>query len=565
MKNLVLLPVLLLVIGFAQTLSAQNTFPANGAAGIGTSTPASSSLLDISSTSKGVLMPRMTKTQREAIVSPVEGLLIYQTNNQPGFYYYDGSAWKSVLQVKKDLSNLNATAINVSLEPNASGTLNLGSSTNKWNEVHATSIKFADGTTQSTAGGGGGGGIGGAGTSGYLAKFTAAGTIGNSLIQENASNAWLGTTAFSGINAKLDVYADAIGRTLKLQNDFSTTSTKEGIYNWVGAQGTGGKTGINNIVWQTTGSTGIVYGVKQDIQNYGSGNGYANYATYDILGSGTNYGNYLSIGGSSSGTVYGDYKSVSGGTVYGDYKTLSGSNSVYGNYITIPSVSGSNTKFGVYVNIPSTAGANFGIYSVVNTDNAGSYAASFTGKVYCNGDVGIGTISPAAQLHVDLGTDAEPAGGGFIVSGSTSSANIAIDNNEIMARDNGAVSKLYLNNDGGDVSMCYAGGNVMIGASAPATGYLLTVDGKVICEELKVQLSQDWPDYVFEEGYAMPSISELKAFVKTHKHLPGIPDAEEMKAGISVGDMQTKLMQKVEELSLYIIQLQDQIDALRQQ
>lgn len=564
MKNLVLLPALLLLIGFAHHTQAQNTFPANGAAGIGTATPAASSLLEISSTTKGVLLPRMTKTQREAIASPVEGLLIYQTNNQPGFYYYDGAAWKSVLQVKKDLSNLNATSINVSLEPNASGTLNLGSSTNKWNEVHATSIKFADGTTQSTAGGGGGG-IGGSGTSGYLAKFTGAGTIGNSLFQENASNAWLGTTAFSGSNAKLDVYADAISRTLKLQNDFSTTLTKEGIYNWVGAQGTGGKTGMNNIVWQSTGGTGTVYGIKQDIQNYGSGTGYANYATYDIIGSATNYGNYVSMGGSSSGILYGDYKTLSGGTVYGGYRTLSGSSTVYGEYITIPSASGSNTKFGVYVNIPSTAGANYGIYSTVNTSNSSSYAASLSGKVYCSGNVGIGTISPAAQLHVDLGEDAEPTGGGFIISGSLSSSNIAIDNNEIMARDNGAVSKLFLNNDGGDVSMCYAGGNVMIGASAPATGYLLTVDGKVICEELKVQLSQDWPDYVFEEGYDMPSISELKAFVKTHKHLPGIPDAEEMKAGVSVGDMQTKLMQKVEELSLYIIQLQDQIDALRQQ
>ncbi|HUM45763.1 MAG TPA: hypothetical protein PLD84_02470, partial [Chitinophagales bacterium] len=341
--------------------------------------------------------------------------------------------------------------------------------------------------------------------------------------------------------------------------------TKEGIYNWVGSQGTGGKTGINNIVWQTNSATGTVYGIKQDIQNYGTGTGYANYLTYDIIGSATNYGNYASMGGSSSGILYGDYKSLSGGTVYGEYKTLSASSTVYGDYITIPSVSGSNTKFGVYVNIPSTAGANYGIYSTVNTGNSNSYAASLSGKVYCSGDVGIGTISPAAQLHVDLGEDAEPTGGGFIISGSMSSSNIAIDNNEIMARNNGAVSKLYLNNDGGDVSMCYAGGNVLIGAAEPAAGYLLSVDGKVMCEELKVQLSENWPDYVFDEDYKMHSIAELKSFVKANKHLPGIPDAAEMKAGISVGDMQTKLMQKVEELSLYIIQLQDQIDALKQQ
>jgi hypothetical protein len=121
-----------------------------------------------------------------------------------------------------------------------------------------------------------------------------------------------------------------------------------------------------------------------------------------------------------------------------------------------------------------------------------------------------------------------------------------------------------LQNDGGDLNLCYAGGNVMIGASVPATGYLLSVDGKIMCEELKVQLSENWPDYVFEDHYSMPSITELKSFVKENKHLPGIPSAAEMKDnGISVGEMQTKMMQKIEELSLYIIQLQNQIDELK--
>lgn len=566
MKNLFLLPALL-IIGFFQAVQAQNTFPTNGAAGIGTLTPAASSLLEINSTTKGVLLPRMTKTQREAIASPVEGLLIYQTNNQPGFYYYDGSAWKSVLQVKKDLSNLNATSINVSLEPNASGTLNLGSTTNKWNEVHAGSIKFADGTTQSTAGGGGGAESDpqvGTNTTGFIPYWDGA-ALSTGLLKQNTNSVWLGNYAFSPL-AKFDIYNNTGIRSLYLQNDFSTTSTKEGIYSWVGSQGTGGKTGFNNIVWQTNSGTGIVKGISNEIQNWGSGAGYGTYTTMDILSAGTNYGSYTQMTSGVSGVLYGDYKTISGlGNVYGDYKTISGSGSVYGNYITIPSASGSNTKTGVYVNIPSTAGVNYGLFSVVDENNSSSYAAFLYGKVFCSGNVGIGTTNPAAQLHIDFGEDAEPTGGGFIISGNMTSTNIAIDNNEIMARNNGAVSKLYLNNDGGDVSMCYAGGNVLIGAAEPAAGYLLSVDGKVMCEELKVQLSENWPDYVFEEDYAMPSIGELKAFVKTNKHLPGIPNAEEMKDGISIGDMQTRLMKKVEELSLYIIQLQDQIDSLKQQ
>jgi len=61
--------------------------------GIGTTTPDTSSVLEISSTTAGVLIPRMTETQKNAIGSPVTGLLVYQTNNTPGFYYYNGTIW----------------------------------------------------------------------------------------------------------------------------------------------------------------------------------------------------------------------------------------------------------------------------------------------------------------------------------------------------------------------------------------------------------------------------------------------------------------------------------------
>ncbi len=78
-------------------VQAQNIFPATGSAGIGTTTPDAFSVLDMVSTSKGILVPRMTKTQRDNIaIIPPTGLLIYQTNNTPGFYYYDGSAWTAV-------------------------------------------------------------------------------------------------------------------------------------------------------------------------------------------------------------------------------------------------------------------------------------------------------------------------------------------------------------------------------------------------------------------------------------------------------------------------------------
>ena len=64
--------------------------------GVGTTTPDASSALDITSTTKGLLIPRMTETQRDAISSPANGLMIYQTDGTVGFYYYNGSSWAEV-------------------------------------------------------------------------------------------------------------------------------------------------------------------------------------------------------------------------------------------------------------------------------------------------------------------------------------------------------------------------------------------------------------------------------------------------------------------------------------
>ncbi len=97
MKKKLTISIMIIVFIISKNVNAQtNTFPTHGAAGIGTSTPDASSLLEINSTKAGLLIPRMTKNQRDGIASPATGLLIYQTNITPGFYYYDGSAWQAV-------------------------------------------------------------------------------------------------------------------------------------------------------------------------------------------------------------------------------------------------------------------------------------------------------------------------------------------------------------------------------------------------------------------------------------------------------------------------------------
>ena len=104
----------------------------------------------------------------------------------------------------------------------------------------------------------------------------------------------------------------------------------------------------------------------------------------------------------------------------------------------------------------------------------------------------------------------------------------------------------------------HVNGNMVIGASSinPATGYSLSVDGKLICEEARVQISGSWPDYVFNSNYRLKPIDELEKQIKELNHLPGMPAAAEVeKEGFDLGNMNKKLLEKVEELTLYIIEL----------
>ena len=113
----------------------------------------------------------------------------------------------------------------------------------------------------------------------------------------------------------------------------------------------------------------------------------------------------------------------------------------------------------------------------------------------------------------------------------------------------------------GDVFMS---GDLAIGSETMATGYKVNVDGKIICTELRIQDVTDWPDYVFEEEYPLMSLYELEASIRNEKHLPGIPSAEVVeKEGIQVGEMQSMMLKKIEELTLYTIAQQKQIDEQR--
>lgn len=184
-----------------------------------------------------------------------------------------------------------------------------------------------------------------------------------------------------------------------------------------------------------------------------------------------------------------------------------------------------------------------------------------------NGNVGIGTSSPSDQLHVNGNARATQFNS---INGSFN----ALPSSNLTLQTNGT----------NRVTILSSNGNVGIGTSSPSTllhvngalnaatvqvgsglpgGYKMAVGGKIICEEVVVKLQANWPDYVFEGGYDLPTLEELQLFIAKNKHLPGVPSAKETGAnGVSLGEMNAILLKKIEELTLYVIEQDKRIKAL---
>lgn len=107
-------------------------------------------------------------------------------------------------------------------------------------------------------------------------------------------------------------------------------------------------------------------------------------------------------------------------------------------------------------------------------------------------------------------------------------------------------------------------GNVGIGTSNPGS-YKLAVNGAIRAKSIYVDNSA-WADYVFEEDYKLMPLSELESFIEEHKHLPGISSADDVSNnGQNLGELQTKQMEKIEELTLYTLQQEKKITQLEKQ
>ena len=116
----------------------------------------------------------------------------------------------------------------------------------------------------------------------------------------------------------------------------------------------------------------------------------------------------------------------------------------------------------------------------------------------------------------------------------------------------------------GSISVSSFGtGNVGIGTTNPDAK--LTVKGDIHTEEVQVDLTVPAPDYVFTEGYDLKSLEEVQNYIKKHGHLPNIPSAKELEAnGIQLGEMDMKLLEKIEELVLYTLDQEKQLKKERE-
>jgi hypothetical protein len=420
--------------------------------GIGTTKPDQSAILDVSSSSKGLLMPRLTLQQRNSIQNPAKGLMVYQTDMISGFYYFDGSSWKSI--------GSNTSEKSVAADPN------------DWS--------FGGNTP--------------------------------------AAGSFLGTNAggiplvFKVSGQESGIINNATGHTA-----LGFQAGKAGI-----VAGTGN--GNTAIGWRAlTNSTGITNTAvgQQSLEANTTGAGNVAIGFQALTGNLTSSNN-MAIG-------YRALASVTGG---------SGGNMAIGSNSLEHTTGQSNTGIGVASGKNKTGNNNVYIGYEAGSKNTGP-ATTENNMLY---------------IHAGMAGVTDP-----LIKGDFFNANLRFN---IKSQASGGPTAL---------------GYVAIGDFDPTTspqmsiptGYRLVVQDGLITEKIKVALrtsATDWSDYVFEDSYKRLSLEEVERFIKENKHLPNVPSTEEMMAnGSDLIKTDAKLLEKIEELTLYMIELNKEVKALKEE
>lgn len=272
----------------------------------------------------------------------------------------------------------------------------------------------------------------------------------------------------------------------------------------------------------------IVNGSGSKFYIYGNGNVGIGTAVpgahrLNIVGTGTTTTQLINGYGTTSGIHFKNYGAD------GDSRTKTASIGMTGNYLKINN-SGSFTSnhfvMDVNGNIGLGVGNTFGNkLSVQGTSN-------FNGKMTLNGDFQV-----AGDIKFSDGTSISTAAnlGTFQVLNNTAYYTNSVSIGSDVAP---AGSKLYVN------------GNTF-------------VEGKVHAREMKVTAT-GWADYVFDENYELKSLDEVQSFIDANHHLPDVPSAKVVEEeGINLAEMNKIMMRKIEELTLYILEQQKEIEALK--
>lgn len=226
--------------------------------------------------------------------------------------------------------------------------------------------------------------------------------------------------------------------------------------------------------------------------------------------------------------------------------------------------------------IANQGAGSLGGFSFYNHDNNNNenllMNISGNGTIGINGNLGIGTNSPAGKLSIMVGANEDrqldfsligtslPAAQRHAYIGLTDGGGTApfdvVGDLYIAPRTSLARAIRFVTFNGTAVAermMLDNSGNLGIG-TPDTKGYKLAVNGNVVANGITVKM-YPWADYVFKPSYHLPSLTEVKAYIDLNQHLPEIPSAEQIaKEGQNLGEINRLLLKKVEELTLYLIE-----------
>jgi hypothetical protein len=321
---------------------------------------------------------------------------------------------------------------------------------------------------------------------------------------------------------------------------------------------------------------------------YNNSDGFANI----FLGSNAGYsnlvGNYNTFIGNSAGqqNQYGSFNTFIGnGAGYNvgsaNYNLFMGSqagfNTVSGNY---------NVMLGQDAGLNNRSGNN-NVFIGWLANSAGNSAASLTNAIAIGANAQVSASNAlilGSGANVGIGTSA-PNNKLEIVSATSNTSGLRLTNMKSTSPVTIATAKYLTVDVNGDVVLGSASGsgrvasedaNWMVegiylknanaggviigpGVQSTPTGYRLYVADGILTEKVKVAVksTNDWSDRVFEDSYHLRTLNQVEQFINRNKHLPGVPSAQEVVAqGVDVGQIQAKLLEKVEELTLYVIGLE---------